>query len=208
MDRLLLATLNPGKLREFAQALIPTGITVHGLDCLDDMTPVDETGSTFEENARIKAEGYSLRTEMTVLAEDSGLEVDALGGAPGVLSARFGGPELDDVGRTRLLVEKLRGVTDPEKRIARFRCVLAVARAGRTLATFDGVVEGRIIEEPQGANGFGYDPLFFHPPSGCTTAQLSLQEKQRISHRGQAIEAFLRALRERDPRLTDTSPAG
>ena len=205
MKRLLVATLNPGKVREFAAALIPTGIEVYGLDSLSDMTPVEETGATFEENARLNAEGYSLRTDMPVLADDSGLEVDALGGAPGVNSARCGGPDLDDAGRHRHLLEELKEVTDPEKRTARFRCVLAVARAGEILATFDGLVEGRILDAPEGDNGFGYDPLFLHSESGCTTAQLSTPEKQRISHRGQAIAAFLEALRSADPRLADSS---
>ncbi len=202
MDRLLVATLNPGKVREFAQALIPTGIAVFGLDSLDDMSSVEETGTTFQENARIKAEAYSLRADMPVLADDSGLEVDALDGAPGVQSARYGGADLDDDGRNRLLLANLSHITEPERRTARFRCTLAVARSGRTLATFDGVVEGRIIEQPRGDNGFGYDPLFFHPPSGCTTAELTPQAKQRISHRGQAIEEFLRALRDGDPRFS------
>jgi XTP/dITP diphosphohydrolase len=205
MRRLLVATLNPGKVREFAEALVPTGIVVHGLDSLDDMTEVEETGDTFEANARLKAEGYSLRTDMPVLVDDSGLEVDALGGAPGVQSARYGGPGLDDAGRNARVLEELRHVTDPERRTARFRCVLAVALAGRTLATFDGVIEGRILQSPVGAGGFGYDPLFFHPESGCTTAQLTIQEKRRVSHRGQAIAAFLEALKSGDPRL---APAG
>jgi XTP/dITP diphosphohydrolase len=203
LNKLLIATLNPGKLRELARALRPEGIEVVGLDQLDDMTPVEETGTTFEENARIKAEGYSRRTDLLVLADDSGLEVDALDGAPGVESARYGGPGLDDAGRSRLLLDALKDVPDPARRTARFRCVLAVARAGRTLATFSGVVQGRINEEPRGPNGFGYDPLFFHPPSGCTTAELSPGEKQQISHRGQAIRAFLNALRAGDPRLAD-----
>ena len=192
MDRLLVATLNPGKVREFDEALIPGGIEVCGLDTLNDMTPIEETGDTFEANARQKAEGYSLRTELLVLADDSGLEVDALGGEPGVNSARYGGEGNDD-GRNRLVLERLREVTDPEARTARFRCVLAVARAGRTLATFEGVIEGRILDEPAGDNGFGYDPLFFHPESGCTTAQLTTAQKRRVSHRGQAIAAFLEA---------------
>ena len=201
MQRLLIATLNPGKVREFAHALIPAGIEIYGLDSLDDMTAGEETGATFEENARQKAEAYSQRTSLAVLADDSGLEVDALGGAPGVQSARYGGPELDDDGRNRLLVRELAEWTDPARRAARFRCVLAVARGGTTLATFDGVVEGRILEEPRGDNGFGYDPLFFHPPSGCTTAELSPAAKQQISHRGKAIAALLAALRGGDPRL-------
>jgi XTP/dITP diphosphohydrolase len=203
VTKLLIATFNAGKLRELDRALISEGIEVVGLDVLDDKTPVEETGSTFEENARIKAEGYSRRTDLTVLADDSGLEVDALDGAPGVESARYGGPDLDDVGRNRLLLDALKDVDDPAERTARFRCVLALARSGRTLATFSGVVEGRIGDAPQGSNGFGYDPLFFHPPSGCTTAELGPAEKQQISHRGQAIRAFLQALREGDSRLAD-----
>jgi XTP/dITP diphosphohydrolase len=205
MKRLLVATLNPGKIRELARALVPAGIEIHGLESLDDTTPVEETGSTFEENARLKAEGYSLRTDLPVLADDSGIEVDALGGAPGVESARFGGPDLDDEGRSRLLLERLSGVREPGRRTARFRCVLALARAGRTLATFEGVVEGRIVDQPRGENGFGYDPVFFHPPSGRTTAELSPQEKQAISHRGQAIAALLEALRRADSRLEESA---
>ncbi len=198
--RLLVATLNPGKVREFAAGLIPAGIEVHGLDSIERLPRIEETGATFEVNARLKAEGYSLHTELPVLADDSGLEVDALGGAPGVLSARYGGEELDDDARNRRILEALQGVA-PERRGARFRCVLAVARSGQTLVTFEGVVEGRILDEPRGHNGFGYDPLFFHPESGCTTAELTTDAKQRVSHRGQAIAALLAALERGDPRL-------
>ncbi len=192
-QRILIATRNPGKVREFAQALEPQGFQVFGMDALSDTGEIEETGETFAANARLKAEGYSSRTDMLVLADDSGIEVDALDGAPGVQSARYGGPELDDGGRSRLLLRELEGVPD-ERRTARFRCVLAVARDGKTLATFDGVIEGRISHAPEGENGFGYDPLFFHPPSGCTTAQLTPVEKQKVSHRGQAIAALLGAL--------------
>jgi XTP/dITP diphosphohydrolase len=201
MKRLLIATHNPGKIREIAEALEPTGIEVVGMNHLSDRTEVEETGSTFEANARIKAEAYSLRTDLPVLADDSGLEVDALNGDPGVRSARYGGPGLDDPGRCRQVLEEIADVTEPEQRTARFRCVLALAVAGRTLATFEGVVEGRLLTEPRGDNGFGYDPIFFHPPSGCTTAQLSTAEKRRISHRGEAIRALLAAIRTGDPRL-------
>jgi XTP/dITP diphosphohydrolase len=193
MKPLLVATGNPGKLREFAAALAAEGFEVQGLERLDDRTDVEETGATFEANARLKAEGYSLRTDMLVVADDSGIEVDALDGAPGVLSARYGGPDLDDEGRNRLLLQELEGVPD-ERRTARFRCVIAVARGGKTLATFDGVIEGRINHAPAGDNGFGYDPLFFHPPSGCTTAQLSVEDKRRVSHRGAAIAKLVAAL--------------
>lgn len=192
--RILVATRNPGKVREFALALEPAGFDVVGMDAFDDPGEIEETGDTFEANARLKAEGYSKRTDMLVVADDSGIEVDALYGAPGVQSARYGGPGLDDEGRTRLLLQELEGVPD-ERRTARFRCVLAVARNGKTLATFDGVIEGRINHAPVGDNGFGYDPVFFHPPSGCTTAQLEPSEKQKVSHRGKAITAFLGALR-------------
>jgi XTP/dITP diphosphohydrolase len=192
-QRILIATRNPGKVREFALALEPEGFDVVGMDALDDSGEIEETGETFEANARLKAEGYSTRTDMLVLADDSGIEVDALDGAPGVQSARYGGPGLDDEGRTRWLLQELEGVPD-ERRTARFRCVLALAREGKTLATFDGVIEGRINHGPEGKNGFGYDPVFFHPPSGCTTAQLTPAEKQKISHRGQAIAALLEAL--------------
>jgi XTP/dITP diphosphohydrolase len=190
MKRLLVATLNPGKLREFAAALAPTGIVVVGLDSLAELPRIDETGATFEENAKLKAEGYSRHTDLTVLADDSGLEVDALGGQPGVHSARYGGPGLDDEGRNNRLLEELARTT-PEQRTARFRCVLALARGGVTLATFEGVIEGRILDAPRGDNGFGYDPLFFHPASGCTTAELTTEQKQRVSHRGQATAALL-----------------
>lgn len=203
MQRILIATGNPGKIRELADALRPTGIEAVGLEQLDDRSEVEETGTTFEANARLKAEQYSLRTDLPVLADDSGIEVDALDGAPGVYSARYGGPGLDDPGRCRYLLEQIAAIEEPERRGARFRCVLAVARAGRTLATFEGVVEGRLLTEPQGENGFGYDPIFFHPPSGCTTAQLTTAEKQRISHRGQAIEALIEAIRAGDPRLAE-----
>jgi XTP/dITP diphosphohydrolase len=200
IQRLLVATLNPGKLHEFSTALSAVGLEVCGLDAIPDPPLIEETGATFEDNARLKAEGYSRRTDLPVLADDSGLEVDVLGGAPGVGSARYGGPDLDDAGRNRKLLRELRGI-EPDRRTARFRCVLALARAGTTLATFHGVIEGRILDAPRGKNGFVYDPLFFHPPSACTTAELTTEEKQRVSHRGQAIAAFLEALRTHDPRL-------
>ncbi len=193
MKPLLVATKNPGKVREFTEALAVEGFEVCGMERLEDATEVEETGATFEANARLKAEGYSARTDLPVVADDSGLEVDALDSAPGVQSARYGGPELNDAGRCALLLRELEDVSD-ERRTARFRCVLALARHGKTIATFDGVIEGRINHEPAGDNGFGYDPLFFHPPSGCTTAQLSTEAKRKVSHRGQAIAALVRAL--------------
>ncbi|MCP3978255.1 MAG: RdgB/HAM1 family non-canonical purine NTP pyrophosphatase [bacterium] len=204
MKRLLVATGNPGKVREFARALIPEGIEVLGLDSLKEaVAEPEETGLTFEANAMLKAEYYSLHTDKPALADDSGLEVDALDKAPGVKSARYGGPGLDDDGRNRAVLEAISDIADPARRSARFRCVLALAAAGRTIATFDGVVEGRLIEEPRGPNGFGYDPLFFHEPSGCTFGELDPAAKQAVSHRGQAIRALLEALHSGDSRLAD-----
>jgi len=183
---IVLATGNPGKIKECEAFLGPAGFTVLGLDALTDQTPVEETGTTFEANARLKAEGYSLRTPHLVLADDSGLEVDALGGAPGVLSARYGGPGLTDPERCTAILAALAGTPDG-KRTARFRCVLALAQAGKTLATFDGVVEGTILHAPRGGHGFGYDPIFFHAPSGRAFAELTREEKERVSHRGNAL---------------------
>jgi XTP/dITP diphosphohydrolase len=191
MPALVVATGNAGKIRELSAALSPAGIEVLGLDALADRTPIEETGSTFEENARLKAEGYSRRTPHPVLADDSGLEVDALGNGPGVLSARYGGPTLSDPDRCREILRALADVPDG-KRGAKFRCVLAVAREGRTLATYEGTVEGTILREMRGCNGFGYDPIFFHAPSGRAFAELTREEKDAVSHRGQAIRAFLK----------------
>jgi XTP/dITP diphosphohydrolase len=190
MPVVVVATGNAGKLAECAAFLTPAGYEVLDRSAIPDAAPVEETGSTFEANARLKAEGYSLHTPHLVLADDSGLEVDALGGAPGVHSARYGGPGLSDPERCTLLLAELSGVPEAE-RTARFRCVLAVAKAGRTLATFDGVVEGVILREPRGTNGFGYDPIFFHPPSGRGFAELTGAEKQAVSHRGRALRKLV-----------------
>jgi XTP/dITP diphosphohydrolase len=190
VKRLIVATGNPGKLREFRAALAPEGIEVQGLEALDSIPDVEETGETFEANARIKAEAYSSHTSSWVVAEDSGLEVDALDGDPGVRSARYGGEGLDDPGRVQLVLRNLEGVPD-EQRTARFRCVMALARKGQVTAIFEGAVEGRIVHAPVGDNGFGYDPVFFHESLGCTFAQVSREQKQELSHRGEAIRRFL-----------------
>jgi non-canonical purine NTP pyrophosphatase (RdgB/HAM1 family) len=193
--RLVVATRNPGKLREFEAALAPAGVEVVGPSEVAGAPDVAETGATFEENARLKAEAFSARTPLPVLADDSGLEVDALEGRPGVMSARLGGPQLSDAARCRAVLKGLVDVPD-EGRTARFRCVLALARGGRTLATFEGTVEGRILRELRGKGGFGYDPIFLHPASGRTFAEMTTAEKQALSHRGRALEALAAALRE------------
>lgn len=192
MATIVVATGNPGKVREIAAVLAPAGHEVLGLEALPDGIPVEETGTTFEANARLKAEAYSLRTPHLVLADDSGLEVDALEGRPGVYSARYGSLTLSDPARCRAILKALVDVPD-EGRTARFRCVIAVARAGRTLGTYEGAVEGTILRAPRGENGFGYDPIFFHPPSGRGFAELSREEKDAVSHRGIALRRFLSA---------------
>jgi XTP/dITP diphosphohydrolase len=144
MPALLVATGNSGKIAELEAALAPLGFRVQSLDSLSEKTEIEESGDTFEANARLKAEGYSLRTNELVLADDSGLEVDALDGAPGIFSARYGSPTLSDPARCKAVLKGLVDTPD-DKRSARFRCVLAVARAGKTLATFHGAVEGTIL---------------------------------------------------------------
>lgn len=191
--KLVVGSGNPGKLRELSVALARHGVEVLGLAALSERSAVEETGATFLDNARAKAEGYSRRTDLPVLCDDSGLEVDALEGRPGVLSARFGGPDLSEVARCRAVLKGLIDVPD-ERRTARFRCALALARNGRTLSTYEGVVEGRILRELRGAGGFGYDPIFLFPEAGKTFAELAPAEKEAVSHRGRALAAFARAL--------------
>ena len=181
------ATSNPGKLREFRLAA-RRRIRILPLPGLKTIPPVAETGDTFEANAIAKALYHSAYAPGLLFADDSGLEVDALGGAPGVLSARFAGPEATDAANNRLLLEKLRASAD---RTARFVCVIALAGHGRLLATFRGAVEGRILTRPRGRNGFGYDPLFFYPPFGATFAEVAPERKFSVSHRGQALRALL-----------------
>lgn len=196
--RVLVATSNAGKLRDLAGAAAPYGITIASIPNFSSLPQVVEDGITFEENARKKAEAYSLAVPgELVLADDSGLEIDALGGAPGVHSARYNADEPhtaecnteDEANNTRVLRE-LASVA-AEKRTARFVCVLAVARDGQTLRTFRGTAEGILLDVPRGKNGFGYDPLFYFPQIGKTFAELSAEEKGRYSHRGAAFRAFL-----------------
>jgi XTP/dITP diphosphohydrolase len=184
MTTLWCATTNPGKLREFRLA----GAPVEALPDLRDITPPVEDGATFEENAVLKAAYYSRYTPGLLFADDSGIEVDALGGDPGVRSARYAREHATDEDNNALLLERLRGNSD---RRARFVCVIALAKAGELLQTFRGVVEGEILESPRGENGFGYDPLFFYPPLSCGFAELSADQKFAVSHRGQALRQML-----------------
>jgi XTP/dITP diphosphohydrolase len=198
MRRILIATSNPGKLRDFAGAARAHGIEIAGIPDFSSLPTVVEDGLTFEENARKKAEEYSRYVPgEIVLADDSGLEVDALHGAPGVHSARYAAdqPHLadentDDEANNARVRRELRDVP-PEKRTGRFVCVLAAARDGNILATFRGIAEGMILDAPRGTNGFGYDPLFYFPQIEKTFAELSAEEKARYSHRGAAFRQFL-----------------
>jgi XTP/dITP diphosphohydrolase len=198
MKRVLIATSNAGKLRDFAGAAAAHGVEIAAIPNFAELPTPVEDGHTFEENAIEKASEYSMAVPgQVVLADDSGLEVDALDGAPGVHSARYAADEPhraeantdDDLNNARVLRE-LAGVP-PAKRTARFVCVLAAARDGSTLATFRGVAEGQILDQPRGQGGFGYDPLFYFPSIGRTFAELDPEEKAQYSHRGAAFRKFL-----------------
>ena len=184
-SRLLVATHNRGKLREYAALLADLPIEVTWLDAEGIDHEVDETGATFAENALLKARAYAARSGMLTWADDSGLEVDALDGRPGVYSARYGGPGLSDDARYRALLAELEGVPDGA-RTARFRCVVAIASPDGEFFTTDGTVEGTILHAARGSNGFGYDPIFFVPEYAASMAELPAEVKNRISHRARA----------------------
>ena len=185
--QLLIATHNDGKLREFVNLLRDVPFSLTSLLEQGVSEEVEETGTTFQKNAIIKAQAYSQLTGLLTLADDSGLEVDALGGDPGVYSARYGGEGLTDEGRVDLLLHNMRGVPW-NLRSARFRCVIAIAAPNMEPVTVEGTVEGIIQYEPAGDGGFGYDPVFLLPQKGLTTAQLPMDEKNSLSHRGQAAQ--------------------
>ena len=191
---LLVATHNRGKVKEIARMLAGFAIEFKTLSDLEIEHDVAETAPDFLGNARLKAEQYARMSGHLTLADDSGLEVEALGGKPGVHTKRYGGDGLDDEGRYLFLLENLTGVTN---RAARFRCVMVLANgAGEILGSAEGVCEGQIAQEPAGANGFGYDPVFFVTEKGRTMAQLSSDEKNVLSHRGRALKAIEPLLRQ------------
>lgn len=195
MKRLLIATHNPGKKREFVVLLEGLGLELVTLSEVGISQEVPETGSTFAENALAKAQGYAAISGLPTLADDSGLEVDALHGAPGVYSARYDGQGGTDADRVRLVLEQLEQVPDAE-RTARFRCVIAVAMPDGRIATAEGACEGQITHAPRGQNGFGYDPIFYVPEHGCTMAELPPEVKNRLSHRARAALAARHRLAE------------
>jgi len=184
----LVSTRNAHKLVEIRQILGPS-FELLDLSSVPALGEVEETGTTFEENAALKALAASAHFGGWVLADDSGLEVDALGGEPGVRSARFSGEGATDVTNRALLLEKLATVP-ADQRSARFRCVIALARGGEVLAHFSGAVEGAIIQSEKGEGGFGYDPLFVPEGFGETFAELGAETKNRLSHRGRALAAL------------------
>jgi len=211
--RLLVASFNPGKARELVRLLSPLGIDVLVLSDLDIREAYEETGRTYEENARGKALHYATLGRVPTLADDSGLEVDALDGRPGPLSARYGGEGLDDQGRCRLLLKELEAVPD-ERRTARYVAVAALARPGgaaeragtradpsASTRLFRGACEGRIAPAPRGTRGFGYDPIFLYPPFGSTFGAVDDAKKDRVSHRGRALAQAAAFLRTTDGKL-------
>jgi XTP/dITP diphosphohydrolase len=200
MSRIYLATTNPGKVREFREAAHALAIALNPLPRMAEVPPAVEDGTTFEQNARIKAEYYSrLAPEELVLAEDSGLAVDALNGAPGVHSARYAAvlqsgvasdQNSDDQANNAAIITQLKRLNQ-DRYPGKYVCVIALARDGHILATFSGEAPGELLTVPRGTQGFGYDPLFYFPALGKTFAELPLEQKREYSHRGKAFRKFL-----------------
>jgi XTP/dITP diphosphohydrolase len=193
--KLLVATRNRGKLQEIREVMGDLPLAVVGFEEVGADSPeVEETGETYAENALLKARAALAATGLAALADDSGIEVDALGGAPGVLSARFAGPRATDEDNNRLLLARLAGVPAAQ-RTARFVCTAALVLPAADPILTRGVVEGRIVEAPRGGRGFGYDPLFYYEPLGLTFGEADAAAKNRASHRGQAFRAMAECVR-------------
>jgi XTP/dITP diphosphohydrolase len=192
-DRLVLATSNQNKVREIRAILSDVPYELVGLDRFPPIHAPDENGRTFAENAHLKARAYADATGELVVAEDSGLEIDALGGVPGIESARYGGEDATYPEKFALIYDALRG-RGASGSTARFVCTLALVRGDAVLFEARGTVEGEIAPEPRGSGGFGYDPIFFYPPYGRTLGEVSAEEKARVSHRGKAFAALRRHL--------------
>ncbi len=202
--KLLLASSNPGKLREYQVLAEGSAVELALLPGFDRLPRFDESAPTLAENALGKALHYSRFAELPVIADDSGLVVPTLGGAPGVHSARYGGPQASDADRIQKLLAELRSKGVAE-RCARFVCVLALALQGQVLAVFSDLVAGELLEAPRGSEGFGYDPIFFFPTLGRSFAELTREEKNQHSHRGKAFRKLLAFLESRPLRRPEVS---
>ena len=187
--KIVLASRNAGKAREARAALEGTGVELLGMGEAGLDFEVEETGETYAENALLKARAACAASGLPALADDSGVEVDALPGELGVRSARFGGEGLDDSGRNALLIEKMLGVPEA-RRGARYVCVLAFVKPDGRFGFFEGALHGRLLRAPRGEGGFGYDPLMYLPDRGCAVSELPLEVKHRVSHRGAALARF------------------
>lgn len=195
MKKIIFATGNEDKMKEIRKILADPSLEILSLKDAGIHADIDENGKSFEENAMIKAEAISKMTGEIVLADDSGLEIDYLNKEPGIYSARYMGEDTSYRIKNASLIERLAGVPD-EKRTARFVCAIAAAFPDGTVKTTEGVIEGRIGYEERGENGFGYDPIFYVPEFGCTTAELPEEQKNAVSHRGKALEKMREILKE------------
>lgn len=193
--KLVIASGNPGKLREMKEMLADLPINVLSLKDYPQIGEIPETGSSFRENAALKAETVAKITGEWVLADDSGLEVDALGGRPGIYSARFAGEGAGDAANNAKLLQELKAIGGHNRK-ARFRAVIAIAHPGHETLFAEGECEGYITDKPQGSGGFGYDPLFYYPPAGLTFAQMTAEEKNKVSHRAKALAKAYNILKE------------
>ncbi len=196
MNKIVIATKNKGKIRELKSLFENTSIKIRGLDEFENIKEVEETGQTFAENAKLKAEGYAKQSNSWALADDSGLEIEALNNEPGVYSARYAGEDSSDTENLNKVLSKL-DKASKKSRKARFVCVMAVSNEqGKTQFIAEGICSGRIVEKPAGYNGFGYDPIFIPDNFDQTFGQLSEDIKQKISHRAKALEKILQFFNE------------
>ncbi|MEH7236241.1 XTP/dITP diphosphatase [Bacillus sp. JJ1562] len=197
MKEIMIATKNSGKVKEFRDLFASQGVEVKSLLDYPYIEDIEETGVTFAENAQLKAEAIVKKLHIPVIADDSGLAVDYLDGRPGVFSARYAGEHKNDLDNLNKVLDELKGVPN-EKRTARFHCALALAIPGEETEIVEGTCEGVITEKPEGENGFGYDPIFFVTGKGKTMAELAKDEKNQISHRGNALRKLDELLRDRE----------
>lgn len=195
MKEIIIATKNQGKVKEFEALLAPIGFRVQSLLDFPDSIDVEETGKSFEENAILKAEAIAMHYQRMTIADDSGLAIDYLGGKPGIFSARYAGPDKNDQANINKVLEDLSDVRTLEDRSARFICALAISIPGKKTKTVVGTCEGYIATEPQGENGFGYDPIFILKNKNQTMANLTKEEKNQISHRAEALKKVIEVIK-------------